>query len=103
MCLCLVTNQYIRDCSIDIGAKRRGEISDFKIDRAERCRRSRELHDWGTQIIVGLALSAQAARILLDRKSQRVAGQFGLIQSLAHNARAAQPEAGCAPARRLRC
>ena len=52
----------------------------------ERNRLARELHDSVTQIIFGLTLSAQAARILLDRDPGRVAGQLDHIQGLAQNA-----------------
>jgi signal transduction histidine kinase len=53
---------------------------------AERNRLARELHDSVTQIIFGLTLAAQAARILLDRDPPRVATQLDHIQSLAHKA-----------------
>lgn len=53
---------------------------------AERNRLARELHDSVTQIIFGLTLAAQAARILLDRDPPRVAAQLDHIQALAQNA-----------------
>jgi signal transduction histidine kinase len=53
---------------------------------AERNRLARELHDSVTQIIFGLTLAAQAARILLDRDPSRVAAQLDHIQTLAQNA-----------------
>lgn len=53
---------------------------------AERNRLARELHDSVTQIIFGLTLAAQAARILLDRDPPRVAAQLDHIQTLAQKA-----------------
>jgi signal transduction histidine kinase len=52
----------------------------------ERNRLARELHDSVTQTIFGLTLSAQAARILLDRDPSLAAGQLDHIQILAKNA-----------------
>jgi signal transduction histidine kinase len=52
----------------------------------ERNRLARELHDSVTQIIFGLTLSAQAARILLDRDPAKVAVQLDHMQVLAKNA-----------------
>lgn len=52
----------------------------------ERNRLARELHDSVTQIIFGLTLSAQSARILLDRDPARVAAQLDHLQVLAQNA-----------------
>jgi signal transduction histidine kinase len=52
----------------------------------ERNRLARELHDSVTQTIFGLTLSAEAARILLDRDPIRAAGQLDHIQELAKNA-----------------
>ena len=52
----------------------------------ERNRLARELHDSVTQIIFGLTLSAQAARILLDRDPSRVAAQLDHMQALAQDA-----------------
>jgi signal transduction histidine kinase len=52
----------------------------------ERNRLARELHDSVTQVIFGLTLAAQAARILLDRDPSRVAAQLDHIQGLAQNA-----------------
>jgi signal transduction histidine kinase len=52
----------------------------------ERNRLARELHDSVTQVIFGLTLAAQAARILLDRDPSRVAAQLDHIQALAQNA-----------------
>lgn len=52
----------------------------------ERNRLARELHNSVTQIIFGLTLSAQAARILLDRDPTRVADQLDHMQVLAQNA-----------------
>jgi signal transduction histidine kinase len=52
----------------------------------ERNRLARELHDSVTQVIFGLTLAAQAARILLDRDPSRVAAQLDHIQTLAQNA-----------------
>lgn len=53
---------------------------------AERNRLARELHDSVTQIIFGLTLSAQAARILIDRNPARAAAELDHIQMLAQNA-----------------
>jgi signal transduction histidine kinase len=52
----------------------------------ERNRLARELHDSVTQIIFGLTLSAQAARILIDRNPARAAAELDHIQVLAQNA-----------------
>lgn len=52
----------------------------------ERSRLARELHDSVTQIIFGLTLSAQAARILLARDPARVPGQLDHMQDLAQKA-----------------
>lgn len=52
----------------------------------ERNRLARELHDSVTQIIFGLTLTAQAARILLERDPSRVAGQLDHMQVLAQSA-----------------
>lgn len=52
----------------------------------ERNRLARELHDSVTQIIFGLTLSAQAARIMLVRDPARVASQLDHIQDLAQKA-----------------
>jgi len=53
---------------------------------SERNRLARELHDSVTQIIFGLTLSAQAARILLDRDPARAADQLDHMQVLAQSA-----------------
>lgn len=52
----------------------------------ERNRLARELHDSVTQIIFGLTLSAQAARILLVRDPSRVGAQLDHMQDLAQKA-----------------
>lgn len=52
----------------------------------ERSRLARDLHDSVSQTIFSLTLTAQAARILLDRDPGRVAGQLDHLQSLAKNA-----------------
>lgn len=52
----------------------------------ERTRLARELHDSVTQVIFSLTLSAQSARILLERDPSRVAAQLDHIQVLAQNA-----------------
>ncbi len=52
----------------------------------ERNRLARELHDSVTQIIFGLTLSAQAARILIDRNPARAAAELDHLQTLAQNA-----------------
>jgi len=53
---------------------------------SERNRLARELHDSVTQIIFGLTLSAQAARILIDRDPARAAAELDHLQVLAQNA-----------------
>ncbi len=53
---------------------------------AERNRLARELHDSVTQIIFGLTLSAQAARILINRDPARAAAELDHIQELSKNA-----------------
>jgi signal transduction histidine kinase len=53
---------------------------------AERNRLARELHDSVTQIIFGLTLSAQAARILIDRNPAKAAAELDHLQVLAQNA-----------------
>jgi signal transduction histidine kinase len=52
----------------------------------ERNRLARELHDSVTQIIFGITLSAQSARILLERDPARTADQLDHMQTLAQNA-----------------
>ncbi len=52
----------------------------------ERNRLARELHDSVTQIIFGLTLSAQAARILIDRSPARAAAELDHLQVLAQTA-----------------
>ncbi len=58
----------------------------------ERNRLARELHDSVTQIIFGLTLSAQAARILIDRDPPRAALELDHLQVLAQNALAEMRE-----------
>ncbi len=53
---------------------------------SERNRLARELHDSVTQIIFGLTLSAQAARILIDRNPARAAAELDHLQVLAQSA-----------------
>lgn len=53
---------------------------------SERNRLARELHDSVTQIIFGLTLSAQAARILLERNPSRVAAELDHLQVLSQSA-----------------
>lgn len=53
---------------------------------SERNRLARELHDSVTQIIFGLTLSAQAARILIDRNPTRAAAELDHLQVLAQSA-----------------
>ncbi|TLN12605.1 hypothetical protein FDZ74_10135, partial [bacterium] len=53
---------------------------------SERNRLARELHDSVTQIIFGLTLSAQAARILIDRDPGRAAAELDHLQALAGSA-----------------
>ncbi len=52
----------------------------------ERNRLARELHDSVTQTIFGLTLSAQAARILVDRNPERAVKELDHLQSLAQSA-----------------
>lgn len=52
----------------------------------ERNRLARELHDSVTQIIFGLTLSAQAARILIDRDLTRAASELDRLQILSQKA-----------------
>ena len=52
----------------------------------ERNRLARELHDSVTQIIFSLTLSAQAARILIDRDQARAAAELDHLQVLAQSA-----------------
>jgi signal transduction histidine kinase len=52
----------------------------------ERNRLARELHDSVTQIIFGMTLSAQAARILIDRDPLRAAAELDNLQTLSQNA-----------------
>lgn len=52
----------------------------------ERNRLARELHDSVTQIIFSLTLSAQAARILIDRDLSRAKTELDNMQGLAQNA-----------------
>lgn len=61
------------------------QVQELAVTR-ERNRLARELHDSVTQIIFGLTLSAQAARILLDRNPARVAAELDHLQTLAQNA-----------------
>jgi signal transduction histidine kinase len=53
---------------------------------AERNRLARELHDSVTQIVFGLTLSAQAARILIDRDPPRAVAELDHLQVLAQSA-----------------
>jgi|SRR5271157_1210762 len=52
----------------------------------ERERLARELHDSVTQTIFSMTLTAQAARILLERDTGRVAVQLDRLQSLSQSA-----------------
>ncbi len=52
----------------------------------ERNRLARELHDSVTQTIFGLTLSAQAARILIDRNPERAVKELDHLQALAQSA-----------------
>lgn len=52
----------------------------------ERNRLARELHDSVTQIIFSLTLSAQAARILINRDVARATAELDHLQSLAQSA-----------------
>ncbi len=52
----------------------------------ERSRLARELHDSVSQTIFSLTLTAQAARLLLDRDPSRVPEQLDKVQTLSKNA-----------------
>ena len=52
----------------------------------ERNRLARELHDSVSQTIFSMNLTAQSARILLDRDPQRVSGLLDHLQNLSQNA-----------------
>jgi signal transduction histidine kinase len=52
----------------------------------ERARLARDLHDSVSQTIFSMTLTAQAARILLERDPPRVVGQLDHLQALANNA-----------------
>jgi signal transduction histidine kinase len=52
----------------------------------ERSRLARELHDSVTQTIFSMTLTAQSARILLERDPTRIAGQLDHLQALAQSA-----------------
>lgn len=52
----------------------------------ERNRLARELHDSVTQIIFGLTLSAQAAKLLIKRDPARASAELDHIQTLAQSA-----------------
>lgn len=52
----------------------------------ERERLARELHDSVTQTIFSMTLTAQSARILLERDPTRVAGQLEHLQTLSQSA-----------------
>lgn len=52
----------------------------------ERNRLARELHDSVTQTIFSMTLTAQSARILLERDPSRVAAQLDRLQDLAQSA-----------------
>lgn len=52
----------------------------------ERSRMARELHDSVSQTIFSLTMTAQAARLLLDRDPARVAEQLDRVQTLSKNA-----------------
>lgn len=52
----------------------------------ERARLARDLHDSVSQTIFTMTLTAQAARILLDRDLEQAAGQLDHLQALAQNA-----------------
>ncbi len=52
----------------------------------ERSRMARELHDSVSQTIFSLTMTAQAARLLLERDPSRVAEQLDRVQTLSKNA-----------------
>ena len=52
----------------------------------ERSRLARELHDSVSQTIFSLTLTAQAARLLLDRDPSRVPQELDRLQTLSRNA-----------------
>ena len=72
-----VANQKLKEYSSKIEALAVAE---------ERNRLARELHDSVTQIIFSLTLSAQAARILIERDLERAKTELDNMQELAQNA-----------------
>jgi signal transduction histidine kinase len=72
-----IANQKLKDFALQVEGLAVAE---------ERNRLARELHDSVTQIIFGMTLSAQAARILIDRNPARAAAELDHLQALAQNA-----------------
>jgi signal transduction histidine kinase len=72
-----VANQKLKEYSLQIQQLAVAE---------ERNRLARELHDSVTQVIFGMTLSAQAARILIDRDPPRAAAELDNLQALSQNA-----------------
>ena len=72
-----IANQKLRDYARQIETLAAAE---------ERNRLARELHDSVSQTIFSMNLTAQSARILLDRDPQRVAGLLDHLQVLSQNA-----------------
>ena len=52
----------------------------------ERNRLARELHDSVSQVIFGISLTSQAARLLLERESERVPEQLDRLQEMTSSA-----------------
>jgi signal transduction histidine kinase len=72
-----IANQKLKDFALQVERLAVAE---------ERNRLARELHDSVTQIIFGMTLSAQAARILIDRNPARASAELDNLQALAQNA-----------------
>jgi len=72
-----VANQKLRDYARQIETLAAAE---------ERNRLARELHDSVSQTIFSMNLTAQSARILIDRDPERVAGLLDHLQTLSQNA-----------------
>jgi signal transduction histidine kinase len=72
-----VANQKLRDYAKQIETLAAAE---------ERNRLARELHDSVSQTIFSMNLTAQSARILIDRDPERVAGLLDHLQTLSQNA-----------------
>jgi signal transduction histidine kinase len=78
----LLTDLQIANQKLQVYAN---QVEEFAATN-ERNRLARELHDSVTQIIFSLTLSAQAARILIDRDPPRAIVELDHLQSLAQSA-----------------